>query len=455
MKQTLTSRSLRFRLLAGTLLIVTSVWLAVSLFAWRGALQEADQLFDAHLAQSAAIIVGLVGKEPEEIADHLPQQRYARTLVFQVWSGGTSLLVHSSAAPRERLAVTEQGFADSNSGGKAWRVYSIWDDQHHHLVQVAEAIETRGALSHELAEHLLYPLAIALPLLALALVLMIRSGLTPLLALAQSIERRSPDRLEAIALEHAPRELHPVVEQLNRLMARLHVSLDTERRFTADAAHELRTPLAAIRAHAQIALQSQSEEERERTLHMIVEASDHATRLTEQLLMLARLDAEAPGKDFVACDLQQLAIDALAQTAPFAFERSIELARSEGMPTMVSGNPVLLTVMLRNLIDNAVRYSPRGGCVVVSAEKLADGGARLEVLDQGPGIPVEQRQQVRDRFVRLAGSEQAGAGLGLSIVARIAEIHHAGLKLDTGEKEHGLRISLMFPPPHVSHHVTP
>ena len=438
------SRSLRFRLVAGTLLMVAIVWVVVSVAAWQQALREAEHLLDAHLVQSASIIVGLAGDEPEEITDRAHSLPSERTLAFQVWQGGATLLAHSNSAPKHRLSNVEQGFSDSSNGGD-WRVFSVWDEQHLYLVQVAEARKERVELGYELAEHLLYPLAIALPLLALALVLLIRSSLAPLLSLAHSIKQRSPNRLEPLVLPHAPRELHPILEQLNHLMARVGTSLDMERRFTADAAHELRTPLAAIRAHAQIALNSHDEAELKHTLKLIVEGSDLATRLTEQLLTLARLDAEAPGKDFTQCDLQSLAIDALAQTAPFALKRSIELMRSEAPAAMVNGNPILLTVMLRNLIDNAVRYSPRGSIVVVSANTQADGGVSLDVMDQGPGIAVEQRQQVLDRFTRLAGTAESGAGLGLSIVARIAEIHGATLQLDTGTDGAGLCVRLTFP----------
>ncbi len=441
------SYSLRNRLVAGTLLIVAVIWAGVSYTAWREALNESDQIFDAHLAQSADIIVGLVGNEPDEIASHLPTQRYQRALVFQVWANGETLLARSSAAPAKRLTTVDNGFSDSESGdgGRQWRVFSAWDAEHKYLVQVAESNEARRAVSHELAEHLLYPFAVALLLLAIALVLTIRAGLAPLLALAQGIGQRSPDRLDAIALNDTPRELQPVLEQLNRLMMRVQMSLDTERRFTADAAHELRTPLAAIRAHAQIALQSRNDSERLRTLQLIVEASDHATRLTEQLLMLARLDSETPGKDFVDCDLQQLTVDAIAQTTPFAFDRSVELVLTEGAPIHLCGNPTLLTVMLRNLIDNAVRYSPRDSTVIVSATLLPDCGTKLEVRDQGPGIPAAEQQNVLNRFTRLDGSTQSGAGLGLSIVARVAEIHQATLQLETHAGQPGLCASVTFP----------
>ena len=160
---------------------------------------------------------------------------------------------------------------------------------------------------------------------------------------------------------------------------------------------------------------------------------------------LAMLDADALGKDFVACELQPLIVDAMAQTAPFAVERDVELLRNEDAPVTLQGNATLLTLMLRNLIDNAVRYSPPGGIVVVGASRQSDGSVHIEVIDQGPGIPPAERARMLQRFTRIEGSQQGGAGLGLSIVARVADIHGATLQLDTGPEQQGLCVRITFP----------
>jgi two-component system sensor histidine kinase QseC len=439
--------SLRMQLLAGTLAIVVVVWLGLGLFAWREAQHEADELFDAHLAQTAALLSMLVGAnehgDAADFEEHLPSHHYARKVAFQVWDQGNVLLIHSSNAPLTRLSPSEEGFADTGDAAGGWRVYSLWDDKRKTLVQVGETLEARASIGREMAKNLLQPLAVALPLLALALIFLIRGRLAPLSRMAESIAERSPDRLDAISLQGAPRELHPVLERLNALFARIGVSMEQERRFTADAAHELRTPLAAMRTHAQVALASRADAEREAALNNVVAATDRVTHLLEQLLMLARLDSTASANGFESSNLHGLAADAVARAAPAAMEKGIELELQDGAAAMVRGQPTLLAVLLRNLIDNAVRYSPEGGRVRVAVHADANG-AMLEVADSGPGIPAAERARVLDRFYRITGSGETGSGLGLSIVARIAELHGASLELADNPDGHGLVARVKF-----------
>ena len=448
MSAKISGSSLRLRLLSGTLAIVAAIWVALSLSAWREALHETGELFDAHLAQAALLLAGIVGDEPEGIDAHLPSaHRYTRKVAFQVWSHDGRLLAHSLNTPLQRLAPVDEGFFDSSIDGRGWRVYSLSDTSHRHLVQVAEAQDARSAVGRELATHLLAPLLIALPLLAAALIVLIRSSLAPLARLAGSIGLRSPGRLDAIPFDGVPRELHPVIVRLNELFDRLACSLEQERRFTADAAHELRTPLAAIRAHAQVAQQSSGTggEERERALACVIEATDRATHLVEQLLTLTRLDAASLADRFGVCDLRRIAAETLAQAAPAALAGAIDVALSEGTPLEVQGDATLLGILLRNLIDNAVRYSQPGGQVEVLLAATPEGGVRLEVVDRGPGIPVGERPRMLERFSRMGGTQASGSGLGLSIVARIAALHRARFELDDGPAGKGLCARIVFP----------
>lgn len=438
------SPSLQLRLLSGTLAAVATIWIVLSLVAWREAVHEAEELFDAHLAQTAAMLAGFVGNTPEEIGEHLPAHRYTRRVAFQVWDAGGRLLAHSQNASAQRLSPADAGFSDVAIDGQDWRVYSLRDETQNQLIQVAEAQEARRSVSRELAAHLLAPLAIALPLLALALIMLIRNTLAPLARLAESIGQRSPERLDAIPLADVPRELHPIIGRLNDLLDQLCHSLEQERRFTADAAHELRTPLAAMRAHAQVARSSQGGEERERALDCVIEATDRTTHLVEQLLTLTRLDAASLTGRFTACDLRQIAAEALAQVAPDAFAKAIEISLTEGSPLYVHGDATLLGILLRNLVDNAVRYSPVGGLVDVSLATAPGGDIRLEVVDNGPGIPLAERPRVLERFTRIAGTQGGGSGLGLSIVERIVELHHARFELADGPEGKGLCARVVF-----------
>jgi two-component system sensor histidine kinase QseC len=436
--------SLRLRLLAGTVAIVAVIWLALAVTAWHEARHEAEEIFDAHLAQTAALLAAFVGDEADEIEEHLAEHHYARKVAFQIWADGKRLLAHSSTAPDVRLSKADAGFSDSSSGGQRWRVYSLWDKKAHYLIQVAEAREAREDISRQLAGHLLLPLLVALPLLALALVLLIGASLAPLDRLAASISQRSPERLEAIPLEGSPRELHPILDRLNGLLGRIAQSIEQERRFTADAAHELRTPLAAMRTHAQVAQGSRDAAERDQALARVVEATDRATHLVEQLLMLARLDATGIVGKFVPCDLRAIAAEAVALAAPSALQWAVEVELCESTPVTVAGEATLLGVALRNLIDNAGRYSPPGTRVRVTAGADPSGSAYVEVVDSGPGIASDERARVVDRFYRLCGSGETGSGLGLSIVAKVAELHGARLELLDGPGGKGLRARVVF-----------
>lgn len=446
--------SLHFRLLAGTLASVTVIWIVLALFAWREARHEAEELFDAHLAQTAVLLAAFAGHDADEIDEHVASHPYTRKVAFQIWQG-EQLLVHSDAAPQTRLSPVERGFSDA----AGWRVYSLWDDRGRHLIQVAEALQARHDVSRQLAEHLLTPLAIALPLLALALALLIRRSLRPLSQLADDIGHRDAGRLDPIAAAGAPSELKPVLDRLNQLFARVDASLTQERRFTADAAHELRTPLAAMRTHAQVAMGAvgaASPAERDSALASVIEATDRATHLIEQLLTLARLDATAINSAFTDCDLHDLAATAIAAAAPTAMAKGVELVLTDGPAVSVRGDAALLGVLLRNLIDNAVRYSPSNPGVTggnplcgtgVTATVRSDGRPLIEIVDQGPGIPPAERARVLGRFYRIAGSGASGSGLGLSIAARIAELHGARIEFDDGpggKRGKGLTVRVVF-----------
>lgn len=418
------SGSLQLQLLGATLVFVSAVWLVLSVVAWHEAKSEAEELFDAHLAQTAALLVVLSSEESSDLPEELPSHRYARKVAFQIWSDKGKLLARSTTAPREPLTDQTKGFSDRRIDGRNWRIYSKVDERHHHRILVAESYEARNAVGKELAKHLLTPLIIALPTLAFGLVLLMRQRFKPLQRLASSISQRSPDRLDPIASTDVPNEIRPIIEQTNRLLQRVSDSMAQERRFTADAAHEIRTPLAVIRTYAQVAAAATEATERTRALNSVVQASDRATHLLAQLLTMARLDNDALTRHFVNCDLRKIAVDVIAEITPQALEKKVEVMLDEGRAAYLRGEPALLAVLLRNLIDNAVRYSPAETFVAVTI-KHVDGHIRLTVSDQGPGIPEHERERVLSRFTRLGGSDAPGSGLGLSIALRIAQLHGA------------------------------
>ena len=438
--------SLRRRLLfllSGTVL---AAWLATAAFTYFDAREEIGEMLDAHLAQSAGLIAAQLEHELEdEQGEKVPRQyKHERKIAFQVWDRKDRLLLRSASAPASRLQSRSEGYGDAVIDGKRWRIFSRWDESRHYLVQVGERYELRDELAESVASHLLHPLYFALPALALLIWLAVGAGLAPLAGVAREVGRRAPDNLAPLDEASAPREISPLIGALNALFDRLRTSLEQERRFTADAAHELRTPLAAVKTQAQVAIGATADAERTRALANVVAGTDRASRLVEQLLVLARLDPQTALPPGQTVDLQALAQQGVAESAPAAAGKGIEVGLAPGAAAPVAGDAVLLAVLLRNLLDNAVRYTPPGGEVEVSVRPV-DGGVSLTVVDNGPGIPEAERGQVFERFHRVLGSGEAGSGLGLSIVRRIADLHRAGVSLEAGPGGRGLRVEVSFP----------
>jgi len=315
------------------------------------------------------------------------------------------------------------------------------------MVQVAEPLAGRESLARHITLKMLLPTFIALPVLALLIWFGVGAGLRPLQQLKQEVKQRTASRLEPVAMAGVPEEVAPLVKALNDLFGRLQHAFEGERRFTADAAHELRTPLAALKIQAQVALRSTDATERHVALENVLRGVDRATRLVEQLLTLARVDPETAAIAFKQIDLRGLAAIVMRDLEPLAHAKQIEISLEEGVasniPCNVFGDDAQLGLLLRNLIDNAIRYTPVGGRVSVSVRNAA--GVTLEVRDTGPGIPEAEREQVQQRFYRIAGSGQDGSGLGLSIVRRIAELHGARLELRDNDTGSGLLARVLWP----------
>jgi two-component system sensor histidine kinase QseC len=437
--------SLQQRLLLALLGSIALVWLATAVFSYFDARHELDELLDAHLAQSVSLLLAQTGHEPEEIeTEHMPQlHKRARGVAIQIWENGNVLRLRSASASAERLSVEDEGFSDALIAGKRWRIFSGWDEQRRYLVQVGERYEAREEIAANLATNMLLPLLFALPFLGLLVWLNVARALRPLAALGRQVAGRDPRNLVRLDAGEVPAEVLPLVENLNRLFERVAQLIEHERRFTADASHELRTPLAALKVQAQVARAAAGDAERTHALDKVVAGCDRATHLVEQLLTLARLDPDALASTAEACDLQALARAAVAELAQYAWSRRVEIELAEGPAVEVMGHAGLIAILLRNLIDNAIRYSPEGGSVRVQAAVDA-GVATLGVSDQGPGIAADERGRVGQRFYRVLGTEEAGSGLGLSIVRRIAELHQASLALGEGEQGKGLAVTLSF-----------
>lgn len=439
--------SLRRRLMWLLSVAVLSAWLATAWFSYSDARAQIGAMLDGQLRLSVALIAQQLGPEaPASGAASVAQPGgLDARMAYQVWDRHAVLHQRSANAPLQRLSTADQGFSEIDLEGQRWRVYSQTVHDGRYLVQLAERHALRDELAQSVANHLMHPLAVALPVLGLLIWLSVTAGLLPLGAVAAQVQCRALDNLEPLPDRAVPREVEPLVDALNGLFGRLRTSFVQERRFTADAAHELRTPLAALKTQAQVAQAATSAQELRHALDQIVIGVDRATRLVEQLLMLARLDPQAGLPAAEPLSLPQLAGACVAQLAPMAADRDVDLAQQAPDTAMVRGDAALLSALVRNLLDNAIRHAPPGSEVELSVRHAADG-VLLRVCDQGPGIPEAQRQRVFERFYRIDGVSGEGTGLGLSIVQRIAELHGATLRLESGQAGQGLCVEVAFPP---------
>lgn len=447
--------SLRTKLLLLLLAIISVAWLTTAVFIYFDAHHEIDELFDAQLAQSAQVLLAQAGHDlkdarEDEDDDGIATEiagaghKYERKIAFQIRDEHGRLLLRSASAPVEQLAAQESGFADTMIEGKPWRVYTQHDDDGEIRVLVGERHAVRNELAASVAMRLLLPLGVALPVLALLIWFAVGKGLSPLRRIGSEVAQRDPANLAPLEERTAPAEIAPLLHALNTLLGRLDQALESERRFTADAAHELRTPLAALKIQAQVARRAENEAQRGAALDKLILGVDRATHLIEQLLTLARLVPTSGSAALMAeCDVAAIARQVLADLAPAALAKEIELGLSSPAAAMIRGNTDMLAILMRNLVDNAIRYTPPYGRVSVSL-RVEQGRARLEVTDSGPGIPEQERQRVFDRFYRILGNDAAGSGLGLSIVKRITDFHAAKLTLADGEQGAGLKVSVEF-----------
>jgi len=439
--------SLRLRLVLLLSLSLGAAWMVAAWFTHLESRDEINQLFDAQLAQSAQVLLGTIPHQLHEQIergdDEVPaSHEYEQKLAFQIWNG-EELLLRSAIAPITAMAGDKEGYSETTINGQALRVLTRWDAHHDFMIQVAEPLAKRESLARHITLKMLIPTLITLPVLALLIWIGIGAGLRPLKRLKQEVKQRTANQLVPLATTDVPEEVAPLVKALNDLFVRLEDAFESERRFTADAAHELRTPLAALKIQAQVAMRSNDLTERNAALENVLHGVDRATRLVQQLLTLARVDPETAVASFKQVNLQGLAASVMADVEPFAHAKQIEMLLEEGQAAYVLGDDAQLGLLLRNLLDNAIRYTPAGGLVSVSVSDIY--GVHLEVRDTGPGIPETEREQVLQRFYRITGSGVEGSGLGLSIVRRIADLHGARIELSNNEAGGGLLVRVIWP----------
>ena len=451
------SYSIRKRLIAAILGVSVFIWMVslglIVTVAW----QETSDVFDDALKEGArlALVLGANIQSKGSLAKSLPREASEPTklkIYYQIVADDGRVLQRAERAPNQPFSPNlkeSKRYLNVWVDGDLWRVYVLRATGQNFQVQIGQEWDERTAVLGEMAQNLAWPALLLLALLGSICWLTIRKLLAPIDVTAQRIASKSAQDLTEVPVQNEPKELQPIVLAFNSVLARLHRALQGERRFTADAAHELRTPLAALRMRIQL-MQRQHAGAPHSTVDAVSLSSglltlrnevDRCTALVESLLMLARLDPQQP--DQLAKELLDLPEELAAVVAATPDHQVLRLEVNCEVSS-VWAQPVLLHSALRNLVDNALRYSGPQGRVQLEAVSL-ESGVRIVVRDDGPGVSHQDRARLTERFFRVLGSGQTGSGLGLSIVEKIAALHGANLGFATGIDGTGLGVTLDFP----------
>jgi two-component system, OmpR family, sensor kinase len=432
--------SLRQRLLFALLGALLLVGVLASAATYLSARSEINALLDEELRQVALSLRDHAVLDLSRLTRGGPDSR--QRVVVQIWDPtGVALYLSNTGEPLP--LVRTEGFVTLTHEGSEWRVYTTRLGLQ--TIQVGQPMALRRELATDVALRILLPILAALPLFGVLIWLMVGRGLAPVARLARTIASRSATSLTPLPADRLPDEVAPLVASLNGLLGRLEQAFGVQRRFAADAAHELRTPLTALGLQIQLLERAKTEDERAQAVARLKEGVKRATRLVEQLLIMARLEPDAADRPVARVDLGALAYSVAADMDQLAEARAVNLEVDAEENVAAQGNEDALRILLSNLVDNAIRYALPGGTIILRVLRAA-GDAILEVVDDGPGIPESERPRVFDRFYRVAGTEQPGSGLGLAIVRQVAELHRARVELGAGLGGAGLSVRVRFPP---------
>ncbi|QCB48306.1 ATP-binding protein [Hydrogenophaga sp. PAMC20947] len=433
--------SLRGRLLGVLLLAIVLAAAVQAAVVYRQARAEADSIFDYHMEQMAqALRAGVAVSGLPVLSDERHGGRPV-DFVVQVWSM-EGLQVYRSS---DRVGLPQRavlGFSEADLSGRPFRVFALQTP--FQVIQIAQDMGPRRAMARSLALRTVMPIVWMAPLLMLVAWWAVGASLKPVARVREQVAARAADDLATVTEEGLPDEIKPLVRELNLLFGRVGQAFEAQQHFVADAAHELRSPLAALRLQVQGLQRARDDATRQVAVDRLLAGIDRATRLVEQLLVLARHQAGsvAPG-GLVPVSLDALARETVAEMAPKAALRAIDLGVEAAQALQVQGQAEALRILLRNLVDNAIKYTPAGGQVDVSVF-AENGDAVLVVEDSGPGIEENDRARVLDRFYRVPGEVAPGSGLGLAIVSAIAQWHGARMSLGRSEAHGGLRVAVRW-----------
>ncbi len=462
--------SLRSQLLFRLIIVSIVLVGGTTWFGYQDVRHETRELFDAQLARSARLILSLaqaqnVASGFAKMQEYLDEKGlsvmyidfeeetenqqtehghiYETKLAFQIWDNEGNLVVKSYNAPLEPMAIKNTGFNNIILDNFNWRTFSLLSSNQQYHCITAERIDVRNDLIIKISNDLFYMFIILVPALTLIMYLSIDQGLRPLQRLASQINRRSGNNLELISNDYKYTEIVTIKNALNQLLHRLKETLAREKRITSDAAHELRTPLAAIRLHTELAKNAKNQQEKNESLDYIIQGVDRTTHLVEQLLILARLEPELLVNDFTEVDLSTLIIEECALLSPLALDKEIDISFDESRIDHINGHESSLRLLIRNLLTNAISYTPTGGRINIKLCRQNQHTV-LTIEDNGPGISKKDLKRVTERFYRAENHSTPGCGIGLSIVDRVVQMHQGTLQLCQADSGHGLKVIIQF-----------
>ena len=431
--------SIRDRLLWTFAIVVLLTGIAATYMTFISARGQVDSLLDMQLKQVAISLESHVAAE-QRIQRQV--ERNEEQFVVQ-WIDRETQRVHVSHKITPFPYSEQTGFSTIRHDGETWRLYTLVADRT--IIVSAQPTDIRVGLAFSSALHILQPLVLLLPFLAIAVWLVVGQGLSSLNRTAKFVAQRSPTSLAPIPTQGLPQEALGLVNALNGLLTRLQESLESQRRFASDAAHELRTPLTALKLQIQLAERAKTPEAQHKAFSRLHEGIERATRLVQQLLTIARLDPDATQKPFVAVALEKVLQSTHDELCVVAEQKAITIT-TDLQATTVNGMEDALKLLVTNLTDNAIRYTPEGGKIRLRVTQV-NNRAVIEISDNGPGIAAEERDRIFDRFYRALGTKTQGHGLGLAIVKRIVELHQGEIRVEDGLEDRGTTMRIELPLP--------
>jgi len=462
--------SIRHRLIILLLSVIIITGSVTVLLSYQDAQHEVGELFDAQLAQSARVldalilhqinkpdITGFELKNIQSVIDHITvlgdvskekkeRDDYERKIAFQIWSENSNTLVlRSASAPNTPLSVNslktnKPGYSNEDINGRPWRVFSVLTDDSRYFMQVGEQYEIRNELIEGISKQLIRTPVLSLPILALLIWIAISQGLSPLGRVTKEVSKRNKENFESIALDEIPNEVKPLISSINDLLSRLELAFKKEQRFTYDAAHELRTPLAALKTQAQVALAAQNNSEKEHALYKIIQGVDRASHLVNQMLVIARMEKISVNPEPI--NLNSFVDELLEQFKVAIGKKELTISFDNKKKRIIQSDIVGLTILINNLLDNAIRYSPDKGNIAIAI--INNDKVELHIENISEHITTEDLARVFDRFYRVPGSGVEGCGLGLSISKQIAEMLKIKIMLENNEAADSIVAKLIW-----------